>query len=197
MSTANAIPLMKVESSQICAIGHDPATETLAVQFFRKGEPADVYHYRNFTAQEYTEFAGAPSVGSHFYKHIKPHADKHPYQNMGVPTAAPAAGAIALIGPVPVDRDESGWWSHPGIPNFEEYIDALRAWMAAQGLETHHASLESEDCDHPAYVSYYDNDSCSVAGWNPDPPVGDGWFTFSIHDTEDGPMWFWARRVPA
>lgn len=90
MTTANSIALTKVESSQIHAIGHCPATETLAVQFYRKGEPADVYHYANFTAAEYAAFAGAESVVKHFYAHIKPHADKHPYQNLGVPAATSA-----------------------------------------------------------------------------------------------------------
>lgn len=87
MHTAKSIPLTRIESSQIAAIGHDPATETLAIQFLRKGQPDAVYHYRNVTAAEYAAFAGAESIGSHFYKHIKPHADKHPYQNMGVPVA--------------------------------------------------------------------------------------------------------------
>lgn len=96
MTATTAITLTKVDSSQIAAIGHDAATETLAIQFFRKGEPADVYHYANFTAAEYAAFAGAPSVGKHFYAHIKPHADKHPYENMGMP-AAPVEALAAQI----------------------------------------------------------------------------------------------------
>lgn len=88
MNTAAAAPqitLQPVQSSQIAAIGHCPATETLAVQFFRKGAPADVYHYANFTATEYAAFAGAQSIGAHFGKHIKPHNTKHPCTNMGPP----------------------------------------------------------------------------------------------------------------
>jgi hypothetical protein len=77
--------MQAIQSSQIAAIGHCPATETLAVQFFRKGTPADVYHYANVTATEYAAFAGAESIGKHFYAHIKPHANKHPYTNMGTP----------------------------------------------------------------------------------------------------------------
>ena len=93
MNTAVAAPqitLQAIQSSQIAAIGHCPATETLAVQFFRKGAPADVYHYANVTATEYASFAGAESIGKHFYAHIKPHADKHPYTNMGTPAVEPA-----------------------------------------------------------------------------------------------------------
>jgi hypothetical protein len=55
--------------------------------------------------------------------------------------------------------------------------------------------LEHEDCDHPVYVSYFDNGDPSVAAWEPTPPKGEGWFTMSIHDTEDGPAWAWARRT--
>lgn len=93
MHTANSIPLTQVKSSQLAAIGHDPATETLAIQFLQKGQPGNVYHYANFTAAEYSAFASAESAGSHFGKHIKPHADKHPYTNMGVPAAQPVAAA--------------------------------------------------------------------------------------------------------
>lgn len=88
---ANSIPLTPVKSSKLHAIGHDAASQTLAIQFFAKGAPGNVYHYQNFTAQEYTAFAGAESVGKHFIAHIQPHKEKHPYQNMGVPAAAPVA----------------------------------------------------------------------------------------------------------
>jgi len=80
METAVSIPMNKVESSQIAAIGHDPETSTLAIQFHGKGgAPGSVYHYQNFDADQFREFAGAPSVGSHFYKHIKGETEKHPY----------------------------------------------------------------------------------------------------------------------
>ena len=97
MHTANSIPLTPVKSSQMAAIGHDPATETLAIQFLTKGQPGNVYHYRNFTAAEYAAFASAESPGAHFGKHIKPHGDKHPYQNMGVPIAMPLSPAAQRL----------------------------------------------------------------------------------------------------
>ncbi len=88
---ANSIALTPVKSSKLHAIGHDAASQTLAIQFFAKGAPGNVYHYANFTAQEFTAFSGAESVGKHFIAHIQPHKEKHPYQNMGVPVAAPVA----------------------------------------------------------------------------------------------------------
>lgn len=110
MNTAISAPqitLQTIQSSQIAAIGHCPATETLAVQFFRKGAPADVYHYANVTATEYAAFAGAESIGKHFYAHIKPHADKHPYTNMGTPAVelAPVKLSKELLAGLLTGRD--------------------------------------------------------------------------------------------
>ncbi len=83
METAVSIPLNQVESSQIAAIGHDPETSTLAIQFKGKGDaPGSVYHYQNVNSDQFRLFAGAESIGSHFYKHIKPFADRFPYQKI-------------------------------------------------------------------------------------------------------------------
>lgn len=75
------IPLTPVKSSQIAVIGHHPESNTLAVQFAprKDGTPGSVYHYGNFTAQDFAAFQNAESIGSHFGKHIKPHAAKHPF----------------------------------------------------------------------------------------------------------------------
>jgi hypothetical protein len=74
-----AITLHPVESSQIHAIGHDPATSTLAIQFRSKSGSGSIYHYANFTAQDFASFKAAESIGSHFGKHIKPFADRFPF----------------------------------------------------------------------------------------------------------------------
>ncbi|MYM81134.1 KTSC domain-containing protein [Duganella sp. FT50W] len=96
MHTANSIPLMKVASSKIAAIGHDAATNTLAVQFLSKGQPGNVYHYSEFSSADYDAFSGAESIGKHFIAHIQPAKDKYPYVNMGVPSAAQVAATPAL-----------------------------------------------------------------------------------------------------
>jgi hypothetical protein len=98
------------------------------------------------------------------------------------------------IGPVPVDRDENGWWSHPAVPNFDEDVDSYLAWVKAIGLEMKYKALES-DPDHPLYDAWFEHGECNASSWNPEEPAGGGWFTFSIHDSEDGPIWAWARRV--
>jgi hypothetical protein len=74
------IALDSVESSQIHGIGYDAATNTLAVRFKSKaGLPAALYEYSNVTAEDFAAFKGAESIGSHFYKHIKPHREKYPF----------------------------------------------------------------------------------------------------------------------
>ena len=79
----NRIALQDVASSQIHAIGHDAETNTLAIRFTRGGfanpAPGSLYHYQNFTAQDFEAFKGAESIGRHFGQHIKPFADKFPF----------------------------------------------------------------------------------------------------------------------
>lgn len=64
------IVLHPVESSQVKAIGHDPATNTLAVQFTHG--LGSIYHYPGVTAEQHQAFVGAKSIGKHFGQHIKP-----------------------------------------------------------------------------------------------------------------------------
>lgn len=77
------IALAPVASSQIDAIGHDPETNTLAIRFpaNRFGEKL-VYHYQNFTAEDFAAFQAAPSKGSYFGRHIKGDADRYPYRKV-------------------------------------------------------------------------------------------------------------------
>ena len=73
------IALDSVESSQIHAIGHDAGTNTLAIQFKSKAGAGSMYHYANFTAEQFHQFKNAESIGAHFGKEIKPFADRYPY----------------------------------------------------------------------------------------------------------------------
>ncbi|KVP76891.1 hypothetical protein WJ94_15880 [Burkholderia ubonensis] len=87
MSTTTHIAVQPVESSQIHAIGHDPATNTLAIRFKNRttGAPTSLYHYANFTAEDFEAFRDAESIGSHFGKHIKPYDKKYPYTRIDEP----------------------------------------------------------------------------------------------------------------
>lgn len=69
------IPLITIEgSSQIAAVGHDPATGTLAVRF----HTGTVYHYSNVTQEQYDAFINAESLGKFFGQHIKGN-EEHPH----------------------------------------------------------------------------------------------------------------------
>jgi hypothetical protein len=64
--TTTKINLCPCESSRIAAHGHDPETNTLALQFKNKNGAGPVYHYAGFTASDYAAFTGAESLGRHF-----------------------------------------------------------------------------------------------------------------------------------
>lgn len=82
------INMDSVESSQLAAIGYDAETQTLAIQFKAKGTaPGSLYHYANVTPEDFAAFRDAESIGSHFYKFIKPFKDKYPYTR--IETAQP------------------------------------------------------------------------------------------------------------
>ncbi|MBB1060384.1 KTSC domain-containing protein [Marilutibacter spongiae] len=90
----NRIALNDVDSSQIAAIGHDPETNTLAIRFKTwKGEPSSLYHYANFTADDFAAFQEAESKGRHFGAHIKPFPEKYPYTRVEAKPSAPIADA--------------------------------------------------------------------------------------------------------
>ena len=67
--------LIKVESSQIEAVGHNPVQNVLTVQFKRGG----VYTYQNVTAEQHATMMAAESVGSWFSTNIKKFPEAHPY----------------------------------------------------------------------------------------------------------------------
>jgi hypothetical protein len=62
------IPTHAVKSSNIAAIGHDEATNTLAVKF----SSGHAYHYPGVSKAEAEALKGAKSIGSHFAQHIRP-----------------------------------------------------------------------------------------------------------------------------
>ncbi|RQV52070.1 KTSC domain-containing protein [Burkholderia cenocepacia] len=76
----STIEMQPVESSQIHSIGYDAASETLAIRFKNKANcPSSLYHYSDVTQANFDAFKGAESIGSHFYKFIKPFPERFPY----------------------------------------------------------------------------------------------------------------------
>lgn len=87
--TTNQIALVPVESSQIHSIGHDAATNTLAIRFKNyRGEATSLYHYDNFTAADFAAFKGAESIGKHFGQYIKNETTKYPFTKIDESRAA-------------------------------------------------------------------------------------------------------------
>lgn len=82
------IPMIEVESSQIHSIGHDAQTNTLAIRFKSKAGAGSLYHYDNFTAEQFTAFRGAESIGSHFIRNIKNATEVHPFRKIDEAEAA-------------------------------------------------------------------------------------------------------------
>lgn len=69
------IPMEAIDSSQIVALGHDPETNRLAVQFKSGG----IYYYGGVDASLYGALRHAKSVGQFFHQHIRVHADHYPF----------------------------------------------------------------------------------------------------------------------
>jgi hypothetical protein len=83
------IDMNPVDSSQIHSIGHDAESNTLAIRFKNyKGDLGSLYHYDNFTADDFAAFKGADSLGSHFGKHIKTAVEKFPFRKIDATPSA-------------------------------------------------------------------------------------------------------------
>lgn len=77
------IDMQTVESKQISAIGHDADSNTLAIRFKNwKGEVTSLYHYENFSAEDFEAFKSAESIGRHFGAFIKPFDQKYPFKQI-------------------------------------------------------------------------------------------------------------------
>ena len=102
---------------------------------------------------------------------------------------------IKLIQPAPVVRDENGMFAHPDMPDFDEGDgDKCKAWVAEQALEVTMARLEYHS-DEAVSERYFEAGDPDCSYWEPDRPDGEDWFCLAIHDTDDGPVCWWARRV--
>lgn len=85
----NNITMIPVESSQIHSIGHEAASNTLAIRFKNyRGDASSLYHYDNFTAADFEAFRTAESIGKHFGQHIKPATEKYPFHKIDETRAA-------------------------------------------------------------------------------------------------------------
>ena len=65
--------MQAVESSNIKAVGYDPAIQVLRVEF----HGGRSYNYTGVTPQKHQEFMGAASKGKHFHRNIR---SQHPFE---------------------------------------------------------------------------------------------------------------------
>lgn len=95
---------------------------------------------------------------------------------------------------IPVVRDQDGYFIHPDLRHFwlvtmdgTEHCtkEQWAALEARAGVKTQIYHLESENEDHPAYVSYFDKGNLDITAWDPLPEPG--WWLIEIGDSEDGP----------
>lgn len=88
IKASSSIEMTPVESSQLSAIGHDAATNTLAIRFPpKKSGVSDVYHYQNVSAEMFAEFLAAESYGSFFIQRIKKNPIDFPYEKVAAEAA--------------------------------------------------------------------------------------------------------------
>lgn len=104
-----------------------------------------------------------------------------------------ADGTLQLGAVAQIDRDASGYWSHPYLPLFPEGLTRERqdAWLKTQQLETRLVWDERFD-EHPDP----DFGSADISGFEPTLPEGNGWFLLTIEQNEDGEAYAcYARRI--
>ncbi len=99
-----------------------------------------------------------------------------------------------LILPLQVVRDEHGFWTHPAWPDDGEECALPINWFSDQGLEVGLVSMEDDGPEELNVEWFEAGGDYDCTPWQPGKPAGDGWFAFSIHDTEDGPVCVWVRH---
>ena len=88
------IALTPIQSSQIAAIGYDPATSALTVAFKRRDGTLDsVYQYDGVTPDAHAALMGAESIGSHFIHNIKRQPESYPFRRLEAGAAVIEGGA--------------------------------------------------------------------------------------------------------
>ena len=96
------------------------------------------------------------------------------------------------IRPMTIVRDDLGHWTHPAWPQDGEENAILKTWFADQGLEVFIVDFEG-DASLELTDAYFEQGNPDCSAWQPSTPPGEGWFVFSLHDTEDGPVCIWVR----
>ncbi|MGP0172725.1 hypothetical protein ACSVIJ_12665 [Pseudomonas sp. NCHU5208] len=109
-----------------------------------------------------------------------------------------ASSSECAIQAVPVERDEHGFWTHPQYPHFWDEgttSSEITAWFSARGLQSQVTEYEYDAPDELQTI-WMETGTPACSLWQPTEPSGSGWFIFSLHDTERGPVCVWVRQKP-
>lgn len=108
--------------------------------------------------------------------------------NRPVNLISPLASHIKEI---EVSRDKNGWWTHPELPEFGDSstVHQILEWFKSNHIKPSFI-LMSDDCQEGFVEKWFDEGLTNCSPWTPTPPNKNS-FLLSIHDTEDGPVaWF-------
>ncbi|AOZ05940.1 hypothetical protein [Cupriavidus malaysiensis] len=106
-----------------------------------------------------------------------------------------AAGAVrTLLEPVPVERDQHGYFFHPALPA-QRGADFRLDWFAfANGFDVKSVVMEDDELPAKACERYL-GPAGDFSDWAPKSPAGKGWFCLAIYDCEEGPTAVYVREV--
>lgn len=92
------------------------------------------------------------------------------------------------VEPTTVTKDENGYWTHPHLGVFAEHVKTseLQEWGKDRGIEIKTISMEDDSISDDLYEE--------VKLWKPE-CLWSGSFILSIHDTEDGPVAWLAKKL--
>jgi hypothetical protein len=105
------------------------------------------------------------------------------------------AAAPAVIEVLPVERDELGHWTHPAWPQDGEENAIPITWFKDNGLQVVMVEFEHDAPEELADAYFENGQPEACKDWQPSQPTGEGWFVFSIHETDDGPVCVWVRHA--
>lgn len=98
-----------------------------------------------------------------------------------------------LIEKQEVVRDSMGFWTHTAWPSTDDELIPY-SWFTERGLEVLERDFEGDAPDE-LQADWFASGIANCTAWNPTTPPSEGWFIFSIHDTEDGPICVWVRHI--
>ncbi|MGY8830077.1 MAG: hypothetical protein ACKVIS_11090 [Pseudomonadales bacterium] len=198
------LPDIAEPSAHLALIAAERARQINAKGY--SAERDDAYRYGELAhaAASYADLAGKPGTLTTQWpwapNTFKPSHDRmHDLAKAGALIVAEMerlgrAGTAVLS--VKVERDKYGHWTHPVWPKSDDDDAIPKAWFIDRGLQLFTVDFE-DDAPEELVNNYFESGEPDVSSWEPTKPEGSGWFVFSIHDTDNGPICAWVRPQSA